>query len=411
MIMSSFHICRNIVLAGLCCLLLAPLTTGPAAGAEKTLHAFRGGSDGREPAAQLIEDADGTLYGTTGSGGGGTGCDNGNAGCGTVFKLTPQGTETVLYAFRGGSDGAFPLSNLVIDGSGTLYGTTQEGGLGAGTVFKLASDGTETVLYAFQGPPDGWVPQGTLVGDGSGNLYGTTVLGGNTGGDECQSRGCGTVFKVAPDGSETVLHAFKGGSDGFVPLGGVILDNQGNLYGTTDEGDGSGCNGYGCGTIFKVSSDGTETALYAFQGDSDGAGPWSNPIIDASGTLYGTTIEGGPSNRGTVFKLAPDGTETVLYAFTDSSDGVYPIAGLVADSAGNLYGTTSVGGNSGCQRAGCGAVFELTPKGNETVLYAFKHTHGQYPSAALLLGTHGELYGTTEEGGKYKDGVVFELKK
>jgi uncharacterized repeat protein (TIGR03803 family) len=208
-----------------------------------------------------------------------------------------------------------------------------------------------------------------------------------------------------------VLHRFEGGSDGYLPLGGVILDSQGNLYGTTAVGGGTGCNdSSGCGTVFKVTVGGTETVLYAFEGGNDGAGPWSSPVIDDSGNFYGTTAGGGSSNRGTVFKLAPDGTESVLYAFTYGSDGYFPAAGLIEDGGGNLYGTTSDGGTN-CGGGGCGTVFELTPEGKEKVLYSFKKARGAHPAAGLLMGSNGTLYGTAPSGGKYKDGVVFKVKE
>lgn len=410
MIRSSCNTFRCVTIGGMCCLLLTPLETAPAMGSEKVLHAFQSGADGLGPQGQLIRGGDGSLYGTTVGGGGGTQCNNEKGGCGTVFRITSQGTETVLYAFSGGSDGGAPWSNLVVDASGNLFGTTQEGGLGAGTVFKLTPNRTESVLYAFEGAPDGWVPEGNLVADAHGNLYGTTFYGGNTGGNECQSSGCGTVFKITPDGSETVLHAFQGGDDGYGPASGVILDNQGNLYGTTGGGGGTGCSGFGCGTVFEVTSNGAETILYAFQGGNDGAGPESSPIMDGSGDFYGTTSEGGASNRGTVFKLAPDGAEQVLYEFSYGSDGYFPRAGLIEDSGGNVYGTTSDGGTK-CGGGGCGTVFKLTPEGNERVLYSFKKARGAHPVAGLLMGGDGTLYGTAPNGGKYNDGVVFKVKR
>jgi uncharacterized repeat protein (TIGR03803 family) len=197
-------------LLGLAAVLAASAATAATAtGSERVLHVFLGGTDGSAPQARLMKGDDGALYGTTAGGGGGTGCNDGDEGCGTVFKLTPQGVETVLYAFSGSSDGTYPWSNLILDGSGNLYGMTMEGGIGAGTVFKLASDGTETVLYDFQSAPDGETPRGNIVADSSGSLYGTTIDGGNTGGSECGELGCGTVFKVAADGTEVVLYPFR----------------------------------------------------------------------------------------------------------------------------------------------------------------------------------------------------------
>jgi uncharacterized repeat protein (TIGR03803 family) len=392
---------------------------------EKTLYDFRGGSDGEGPAGSLIADGAGNLYGTTNEGGGGTGCDNGSAGCGTVFELSANRRETVLYAFAGGADGAGPNPGLVADNVGNLYGTTAIGGEvscpfgpDCGTVFKLAPDGSESVLYAFQGGSDGWEPYSGLIADGSGNLYGETLLGGSYSGSDCEANGCGTVYEVQPDGTKTTLYSFQGGSDGVSPAYGVIFDDSGNLYGTTN-GGGSG----GGGTIFKIAANGTESVLYAFQVGADGARP-VGVTMDGVGNLYGVTFQGGTctfdeNNCGTVFKLAPDGTKTVLYNFQGGDDGLGPWAPLVLDARGNLYGTTFSGGGKGCKRplapergAGCGTVFKVTPDGKETVLYAFVHEDGANPlSGSLFLGAHGELYGAAPSGGKGNNGVVFEVKK
>src|ERR1700731_4639743 len=194
----------------------------PAKCGESVVHAFRGGNDGAVPDSALIADHKGTLYGTTYSGGG--------AGYGTVFKLAPDGKETILYAFAGGSDGSFP-GGLLADKAGDLFGTTFGGGFNASTVFKLSPDDTKTILHTFQGGGDGLGAAGTLIADQNGNLYGTTAAGGNTGG-ACGTGGCGTVFEVTPDGTETVLYAFGGGSDGFDPSPGAILDGAGNLFET-----------------------------------------------------------------------------------------------------------------------------------------------------------------------------------
>jgi uncharacterized repeat protein (TIGR03803 family) len=396
---------------------------------EKTLYDFRGCSDGEGPAGSLIADGAGNLYGTTGGGGGGTGCDNGSGGCGAVFELSPDRHETVLYAFAGGSDGAFPNAGLAADNAGNLYGTTErEGnpscpGGGCGTVFKLAPDGTESVLYAFQGDSDGWAPFSGLIADGSGNLYGETGYGGSYSGSDCEANGCGTVFEVQPDGTKSTLYNFEGGSDGAGPGFGLTLDSLGNFYGTTGSGGGSGCGGIGCGTVFKIAANGTESVLYAFQGGADGAGP-VGVTVDSAGNLYGATQAGGTctfdeNNCGTVFKLAPDGTKIVLYNFQGGDDGLTPWAPLILDTKGDLYGTTFVGGGKGCKRplapergAGCGTVFKVTPDGKETALYAFVHEDGANPlSGSLFLGAHGELYGAAPSGGKGKNGVVFEVKK
>ncbi len=264
-----------------CGLLLALLAPIQSAGASDfvTLFNFTQGhlERGVFPQAGLTADQAGNLYGTTAGGGTGAGCQ-GVGGCGTVFKLGPHGTETVLYSFAGGGDGSSPNGTLIVDQAGNFYGTTAAGGfsgcaLGAecGTVFKLAPDGTHTVLYSFTGGRDGGVPEAPLLADQAGNLYGTTTQGGSGG---CGGYGCGTVFKLAPDGTETILHAFRGGSDGAeLFAAGLIADQAGNLYGTTWEG-GKGCNGAGCGTVFKLAPDGTKTILHSFAGGRhDGAGP------------------------------------------------------------------------------------------------------------------------------------------
>jgi uncharacterized repeat protein (TIGR03803 family) len=291
----------------------------------------------------VIRDKTGDLYGTT-TDGDGSGC--GGTGCGTVFKIASDGTETVLHAFTGGKDGAVPFASLIMDKKGNLYGTTVIGGggtacsEGCGTVFKLSHTGTETVLYSFTGGSDGGYPFAGLIVDAAGNHYGTTEGGG--------TYGSGTVFKLAPDGTETVLHAFNR-KNGREPFAGLINDAAGNLYGTTHKG---GANGYG--TVFKFAPDGTYKVLHAFAGGSDGAHPRAALTQDTAGNLYGTTNSGGSRKKGTIFRLAPDGTETVLYSFTGRSASNYPAASLIKDAAGNLYGTTPNGGANGY-----GTVFKL----------------------------------------------------
>jgi uncharacterized repeat protein (TIGR03803 family) len=397
---------KHIFAGGTALAMLASLDTAHA-GRFRVLYSFAGGSDGAYPEAGLIKDLAGNLYGTTTGGGI-------SYGYGTVFELAPDGIETVLYAFTGGSDGNDPYAGLIRDSAGNLYGTTAFGGARHyGTVFELAPDGTETVLHSFTGS-DGADPFAGLIKDKAGNLYGTTEEGGST---SCEGYGCGTVFELAPDGTETVLHAFTGGNDGDDPIGGLIKDSAGNLYGTTVNGGGTGC-GYGCGTVFKLAPDGTETVLYAFTGGSDGAGPAAGLIKDSAGNLYGTTEGGGGTSCnsgygcGTVFEFAPDGTETVLHAFTGGNDGATPFAGLIKDSAGNLYGTTFLGGTYGG-----GVVFKVAADGTETVLHAFTVKNGTNPFAGLIKDSAGNLYGTTSGGGNtscnapYGCGTVFRLKK
>ncbi len=256
--------------------------------------------------------------------------------------------------------------------------------------------------------------------DVSGDLFGTTTEGGSFSDTDCMDNGCGTVFELRPDGTKIMLYNFQGGGDGWDPVGALIADQSGSLYGmTTDGGDGGATcpnESYGCGTVFKITPDGTETQLYAFQGGShDGSEPRGGLVADAAGNLYGTTAIGGTcmfnaTGCGTVFKLAPDGKETLLYKFQGGGDGFEPLGGLIMDRKGNLYGTTLMGGGPKCGHSGCGTVFEVTAKGREKVLYAFQNSRGRHPWAAPLLGAHETLYGTTANGGKDNNGVVFELK-
>ena len=265
-------------------------------GTKTVLFAFSG-PDGANPWADLVRDAAGNLYGTTTTGGSGN-CNNGS-GCGTVFMISADGTETVLHSFAGGTaDGQTPFAGLLRDADGNLYGTTNAGGTaGFGTVFELSATGTETILHNFAGyPTDGLYPQAVLVRDRSGDLYGTTLEGG--------AYGYGTVFKLKKTGKEKLLYSFGRGTDGHNPAAGLVRDNAGNLYGTTQSGGGTGCNGNGCGTVFELTKTGIEKVLYSFDTANQGAVPFAALILDATGNLYGTTSNGG-AGYGTVFKITP----------------------------------------------------------------------------------------------------------
>lgn len=374
----------------------------------KVIYSFQGGSDGAQPGVS-VRDRTGTLYGETGDGGG-SGC--GGTGCETIFKLNADGTETILYTFPGGASGYYPDGNVITGKDGSLYGTTYYGGNrkcnqnGCGTVYKLSPDGTETVLHVFAGGSDGALPLASLVRVGR-DYYGTTSQGGIKG---CGPYDCGTVFRIDGNGKEKIVHRFAGGADGTYPATSLIADSSGNLYGTTTLGGSDGCMGGGCGTAFRIAPDGTETVLHAFTGGSDGSGPTSSLLLDKSGNLYGTTAVGGSSacqgfGCGTVYRISAAGKESVLYAFQGESDGNWPWGNLIIDAQGNLYGTTDVGGN------GAGVVFKLDGSGTESVLYAFSGgSDGDQPNG-LIASRKSTLYGSTSYGGTAGQGVVFSLKE
>ena len=384
---------------------------------ETVLFSFPAGIGGANPYAGMIADSAGNLYGTTGEGGNSTKCNLGS-GCGTVFMLAPPAwSETVLYSFQGTSvgDGSGPQAGLVFDKLGALYGTTASGGkYGQGTVFKLtppaAAGGvwTETVLHSFAGGSDGSNPASGVTFDGA-TLCGTTPIGG--------SSNFGTVFKLTKTSKgwvETILYNFTGRSDGGKPYSGLIL-KSGALYGTTLDGGPSSQ-----GEVFKLtppvtgSTVWTETVLYGFTGGSDGGKPYAGVIFGKLGVLYGTAGLGGKGGYGTVFKLTPPTsgtawTESVLYSFGGGPDGAYSRYGVVSDTAGNLYGTTGVGPSNS------GVIFELvaptkkSPVWTESVLWSFSGGSDGGDTTAGLMLFDGLLYGTTSLGGHNGDGVVFSI--
>ena len=403
---------RRVAGAGLAlAIMLVPAVVAIASAQAQTysvVYTFAG-PDGAGPDAGLVLDTQGNLYGTTGNGGA--------SNYGTVFKLDKTGKETVLYSFTGTPDGALPVG-LVRDSLGNLYGTTSAGGdsacrvgygVGCGTVFKVDTIGKESVLFRFHAASlDGVFPRAGVVLDAQGNLYGTTYRGGNgyTAG--------GTVFKVdATTGNETVLHGFGSPGDGLYPQAGLVWGAQGNLYGTTSYASG-GTQRNPRGTVFEMDTSGNEGPLYTF-GSTSGEYPLAGIVQDAQGNLYGTTWEGGAYGKGTVFKLDTAGNETVLYSFTGKiGDGAHPRASLVLDAQGNLYGTTANGGgalacNGGVLGHGCGTVFKVDKTGNETVLHRFTKAGGDgaNPVAGLVLDVNGNLYGTTAHGGDSSCAVGF----
>jgi uncharacterized repeat protein (TIGR03803 family) len=323
-------------------------------------------ADGATPYAGLIEDSSGNFYGTTGFGGA--------FGGGTVFKLDSNNNETVLYSFcalGNCADGQLPTGSLIEDASGNFYGTTGFGGAyGGGTVFKLDSNNNQTVLYSFcalANCADGQQPVvGSLLRDASGNLYGTTAQGGANLGAGVSNAGGGTIFKLDPLGNETVLYSFcseAGCTDGYEPFSGLIQDASGNFYGTA-VGGGTGL--FNAGTVFELDPLGNYTVIYNFcsaANCADGGASFASLIADASGNFFGTAAGGGANFGGTAFQLDAKGNYNVLYNFcaaANCADGASPQAGLVEDAAGNLYGTTPVGGaNPGSDGNGAGTIFKL----------------------------------------------------
>jgi uncharacterized repeat protein (TIGR03803 family) len=377
---------------------------------ENVIHTFRG-PDGKWPVGGLIADNTGALYGTTEEGGA--------AGQGIVYKLTPHRdgySESILYIFQGGADGANPISSLIADSSGALYGTTTDGfPVGNGSVFKLTPNGnsyTESVLYRFQGGTDGSFPLAPLIVDASGAFFGTTFYGG--------TYDRGTVFKLTPNGngySESILYNFHGGyqqcnvslCDGSNPEGALLVDGTGALYGTTST-DGVGRDG----TVFKLSPHGggyVEITLHSF-GGHDASGPSGTLIADSTGALYGTALFGGTSGFGVVFKLTPHGhaySESILRSFAGGADGGFPRSTLIMDNSGTLFGT-SAGGNFSDVNSD-GSVFKLSTNGNAySVLHRFHwHDDGRGARAGLIADSSGTIYGTTYYGGSIQQGTVFKL--
>ena len=397
-------------------MVILPMTlfaTGASAATYKVLYSFGASQgDGSSPCSSLVVDRAGNLYGTTETGGA-------DGGGGTVFELTPAGdgswAEKLLHSFgHQGVNGANPIAGPIMDSFGNLYGTTNSGGSDKGVVFKLApgpaGSWMETVLHTFAGGNDGDGPNSSLILDGAGNLYGTTYQGGSDG------QIGGTVFEVnASTGQETVLEDFKRDDGGSHPVS-LVFDAAGNLYGATSGADDGG-------TVYQLAPAGGEiwnkTALHHFKGNGDGFQPEAGVIFDAAGNLYGTTfwgganVQGNSSGWGTVFELMPqeggEWKEKILHSFhSEARGGEDPVAGLVFDAEGDLYGTTYGGGDFGE-----GEVFKLSPVGDggwsHTVLHAFGHgTDGAYPNGSLVVDAAGNLYGTTVSGGSYGVGTVFE---
>jgi uncharacterized repeat protein (TIGR03803 family) len=357
-------------------------------------------SSGTDPFAGLVQGIDGNFYGTTSRGGAN---DNCTGGCGTVFRITPEGTLTTLHSFDG-TDGSSTQAGLIQASNGNFYGTTYGGGgndlsacnidgyVGCGTVFEITPTGTLTTLHSFD-VTDGRSPAGTLVQASNGDLYGTTAFGG--------AHDDGTVFRVTTGGVLTTLHSFRG-ADGFLPMGALVRATDGSLYGTTAYGGSSKACAGGCGTVFKITLAGKLTTLHSFDG-TDGDGPLGALLQATNGEFYGGTNFGGTGagcqgNCGTVFEITPTGKLRTLYSFDAAQGATGPWGGLVQGTDGNFYGTTQ-----------SNMIFKITPKGSLTTLFTFNFTNGFEPLDGLVQGTDGQFYGTTYQGGADYFGTVFTL--
>ena len=430
-----------------CRVLMAVLITLPlftAAGQAQTLnvmHTFMGSPDGAAPVTGLTASG-ATLYGTTEYGGNQANCDS---SCGTVFKTTRSGSgwvETPIYKFTGVPDGANPMSRVIVGPDGALYGTTVFGGTGpcqvgsggCGTVFKLQPPPTfcasflcewkETVLYSFVSSTDGAWPEAELVFDQAGNIYGSTVTGGT---GPCTYGGCGTIFKLTPNGngtwSKSTLYSFQGPpNDGEGPGGALVVDQAGNIYGTTPEGGGQCPYDYACGVVFRLTPSGSkwqETILYFFSGGSDGYDPSSGLISDGHGNLFGADAAGGQGingGNGTVFELTPaqggGWTFSVQYLFDYYNREAESPGPLTMDAVGNIYGTSFGGG-----AYGDGTAYKLTASAGGwtyTTLYSFGSDHGStgfFPDGKVVLDAAGNLYSTCSQGPypSPDDGTVWQI--
>lgn len=352
----------------------------------KSLIRFSG-KNGSRPQSPLVQGLDGDLYGTTDFGG--------PSDRGTVFRITPGGTRTLLANFCKQPhcpDGAYPMGGLVLATDGNFYGTTSAGGTGSsyGTVFRMTPAGALTTLYSFTGLADGEQPMGTLVQATDGNLYGVAFLGG--------ANNSGTVFRITLAGSLTTLYSFCAQAnciDGDEPVS-LIQGTDGNFYGTT------GFGGYVYGTVFKITPEGDLTTLYRFTG-SDGAYIYAGLVLANDGSFYGQTFEGGSFGCGTIFRITAIGKLTTLHNF-DMTDGCYPFSALIQATDGNLYGSTSDEVVVGMY----GTLFEITPTGVLTTLHSFDSSDGAQPGT-LVQSTNGAFYGTSTFGGLYDQGTLYSL--
>ena len=383
--MKSKSLAVLVLLAPLCCLgqtyTFSTLVNFPATTAHSAVNPFA-----------LTLDSAGNLYGVSYYGGAN--------GVGSLFKVTPKGAVSIIYSFSGlNGDGELPFGSVIRDTQGNLYGQTFLGGTnGFGTIFKITPNGHETILYNVPTELDGTGQ--SMTRDTAGNLYGYT--GHN---------GYGSVFELTAGGTFITLYTFcslTNCADGLLPSGGPILRN-GKLYGVTSQGGANNCGAFNCGTAFEVDTSGNETVLYNFTGGNDGKNPENKLAQDTAGNLYGVTETGGAHDWGTLFKITPSGKESTVYAFCAQSqctDGASPNGPVVLDAAGNIYGIsqgTGVGPNL------AGLVYKITPGGVETTLHDATGPAGV--GYALAIDKAGNLYGNTWAGGPSHNGNVFKLTK
>jgi uncharacterized repeat protein (TIGR03803 family) len=350
----------------------------------RTLHSFSG-PDGADPGA-LVETGDGTFLGVTSSGG--------DFNLGTIFRMTPNGTVTLVHSFAGGTEGASPLGPLVSVGV-DFYGVTSSGGdSNNGTIFKLTAEGSIATVHHFAGGVDGRQPSSPLRLASDGRFYGTTRAGGTA--DR------GTVYRAGTDGSFAVLSSFAGGFDGEFPGGALIEASDGSFYGSADGGYSTVLIS-GLGILYKVTPDGTFTLLHRFVG-TDGIGP-SSLAQALDGQFYGTTISGGPTSVGTVFRMAADGTITTLHAFAGSPNGAYPGSALIQATDGALYGTTTAGGRA-LTFSSTGTAFRITRDGAFSIVHVFRGDFDADEPRGLYQASDGNLYGPAVGG---TSGVIFRI--
>ena len=391
------------------CAALLLLTSSPLlASTTRMIYSFSGGAGGEYLDSELVMDSAGNLYGTTVQGG--------TTSSGTVFQVTPSGVHTVLYNFSGGADGAEPYKGVTIDSQGNLYGTTVAGGSGScesgcGVVYKLTNSGgtwSQSVIYAFTGGNDGAEPGSPVALDKHGNIYGTTPIGG--------ANGLGVVYQLKPDaaGGWTfhVIHTFTGGEDG---IGGsaahLLITRSGKIYGACTTGG-----AFGNGTVFEMSFDDGQwrfQTLYAFKGGPDGAWPYSGLVFDSDHNLYGTTYYGGVNGLGTVYKLSRTNgiwKESVLHSFAGGTQGDSPLSTLARDASGNLFGTASDGG-APCS---CGVIYKMAQDTSGNWTYTVRYRFPGTPSLGIsyngmVRDVSGVFYGTTVHGGNTDDGAIYKF--